>query len=146
VRIYGQRKVETRSHRRGDRRLDRDHWHRLSIAVTSAGGGQPLGEDGVLRAACPVEPPGGTSVSLIFAEGVELPGTLRCVTISAATRWLASRLALVLVGAIVALAILGAGVLLLLHLFFSKPSEHHNPSFRYGEKVLDSIYGSMRGR
>jgi hypothetical protein len=67
------------------------------------------------------------------------------VTISAATRRLASRLALVLVGAILALVILGAGVLLLLHLFFSKPSEHNNPSFRYGEKVLDSIYGSMRG-
>jgi hypothetical protein len=47
----------------------------------------------------------------------------------------------VLIGAVLAVLILLVGILFLVHRFFpGGPTEHHNPSFRYGERVLNSIY------
>ena len=55
-------------------------------------------------------------------------------------RWLSGRLGLVLLGALLAVAVLIGCGFLILRLFFPRPSEHHNPSFRYGERVFRSIY------
>ncbi len=47
--------------------------------------------------------------------------------------------------AFIALAFAVGGLALYLLLGRSGPTEHHNASFRFGQRVLDDIYGTLSG-
>jgi hypothetical protein len=54
---------------------------------------------------------------------------------------------LLVVGAVITVAILAGVAVLLLRGYYGPPmTEHHNHSFRYGERVFDAVYGRSPGR